>query len=487
MPVRPPVSRLCLLASLVCAGPAAAQVLAPNLVYTTVQPCRLFDTLRGGGRISPGGAHARAFNVVGGDGVDFTGQGGRAGGCAVPGYFTPPAGPAIPQAQALVINLVAVNPQGAGGLRVWASDQRRPAAPVLNYAPLPGLNIANTVVVALRQDGQGGDITIQADFTATDVRGDVVGYFSNNVQTNTAVGFDSLHASTPGTGNTAFGALALAANTGSGNTAVGGSSLAANTTGSANTAIGFNSLALLTTGNGNVALGGNSLQSNRTGNGNVAIGDLALGNNVSGSNNVAIGFSAGQNETGSNRLYVANSAGTPLIYGQFDTQRVGINTTNPQATLSVHGTAQIDSLGSGSVCADAAGRLASCSLSDARLKRDVVDLGQELDLFGTLAGLRAVAFNWDTTQQRASQLGARREIGLIAQEVERVLPQVVSTQPDGYKSVDYAKLSALLVEVVKAQKARLESQQTRLEAQQQMLEQLQRQVGELSELDAPRR
>ena len=291
-----------------------------------------------------------------------------------------------------------------------------------------------------------------------------------------------MQANTTGTFNVAFGSSALQVNsTGTDNTAVGGFSLGANTTGTGNTAVGFSTLAVLSTGSNNVAVGGNSLSMNTTGSNNVAVGDSALANNVTGSNNVAIGFGAGGNETGSNRLYIANSASDPpLIFGEFANQMVGINTSNPQATLSVHGTAQVDSLGAGTVCSSASGLLMNCSPSDARLKRDVVGLGDEMDLFATLAGLRGVAFSWDTSQPRASQLGPQREIGLIAQEVERVLPQIVSTHPDGYKSVDYAKLSAFLVEVVKSQKARLETQQDRIETQQRQLEELQRQVGELT-------
>jgi hypothetical protein len=95
------------------------------------------------------------------------------------------------------------------------------------------------------------------------------------------------------------------------------------------------------------------------------------------------------------------------------------------------------------------------STSDFRLKKDIVDLGEEIDLVAALAGLRGVAFSWDTSQERAKNLGERREIGMIAQEVEAVLPQLVGETADGYKTLDYAKLTAFLVEVVKAQEARI--------------------------------
>jgi hypothetical protein len=62
-------------------------------------------------------------------------------------------------------------------------------------------------------------------------------------------------------------------------------------------------------------------------------------NNTIGSRNVFLGYRAGFNETGSNKLYIANSSGTaPLIYGNFTTGKVGIGTTNPTTELDINGT-----------------------------------------------------------------------------------------------------------------------------------------------------
>jgi len=80
------------------------------------------------------------------------------------------------------------------------------------------------------------------------------------------------------------------------------------------------------------------------------------------------------------------------------------------------------------------------------------------DLGVVLAGLRGVAFNWDTSQERAKRLGDRREIGLIAQEVEAVLPHVVGVAADGTRTLDYAKLTALLIEIAKSQQAEIHRQ-----------------------------
>jgi hypothetical protein len=107
----------------------------------------------------------------------------------------------------------------------------------------------------------------------------------------------------------------------------------------------------------------------------------------------------------------------------------------------LHGGAFAYGSGNRAVYSDGAGFLTNSS-SDARLKKNVADLSSEVDVLDALSRLRGVAFNWDTTVERAKGLGEQREIGFLAQEVETVLPHVVGTHADGYKSVDYAKLSA---------------------------------------------
>ena len=55
-----------------------------------------------------------------------------------------------------------------------------------------------------------------------------------------------------------------------------------------------------------------------------------------------------------------------------------------------------------------------------------------------------------------------QDVGLIAQEVEAVLPEAVSEGTEGYKSVDYARLVPVLVEGIKQQQAQIEALQAQL-------------------------
>ena len=75
---------------------------------------------------------------------------------------------------------------------------------------------------------------------------------------------------------------------------------------------------------------------------NTILGSYAGKNLRTGSYNVFIGYQAGYSELGSNKLYIANSSATPpLIYGDFSSKKVGINTTSLNKTMNVGGDAEI--------------------------------------------------------------------------------------------------------------------------------------------------
>ncbi len=318
-------------------------------------------------------------------------------------------------------------------------------------------------------------------------------YSSTTAIGNTALGYSAMNKTIDGSHNTAVGELALWSNTSGGfNSALGSQALWANTSGSFNTGVGLYALKANISGGNNTAIGFDALLSNTGGVDNTAVGGLALstadaGHNTAvgynalallmggtantavghsagysalGSGNVFLGDHAGYNEAGSNRLYIANSSASPLIYGQFDSKRVGIDATSPTQTLDINGGVRVRGLagiGVRAVGVDENGVLTVASPSDARLKKEVAPLSESVDVLAALAGLRGVSYSWDTAQERAKGFGDRREIGLLAQDVEKVLPEVVSTGADGYRSVDYARLTALLVEVAKAQQRQIDS------------------------------
>ncbi len=97
--------------------------------------------------------------------------------------------------------------------------------------------------------------------------------------------------------------------------------------------------------------------------------------------------------------------------------------------------------------------------SDARLKKNIEAIKSNKALQDILA-LRPVTYNWkDATQPTDTQLG------FIAQEVEKIAPELVTTNTEtGMKAVDYARVAPLLVGALQAQQERLDAQQKQIDA-----------------------
>ncbi|HVP57919.1 MAG TPA: tail fiber domain-containing protein, partial [bacterium] len=101
------------------------------------------------------------------------------------------------------------------------------------------------------------------------------------------------------------------------------------------------------------------------------------------------------------------------------------------------------------------------SSSDARLKDKIAPI--EAALSKALA-LRGVSFEWRRAEFPDKGLPEGRHYGLIAQEVEKVLPEVVKEGPNGDKAVAYSEIIPVLVESIKELKAENESLRQRIEA-----------------------
>ncbi len=219
-----------------------------------------------------------------------------------------------------------------------------------------------------------------------------------------------------------------------------------NTSGKQNLFQGLQSGFHNTTGNYNTYLGHYSGYSNQAGTNNTYIGDFSGFNNVTGSGNVFIGSAAGSSETGSNKLYIDNyGTSTPLIGGDFTANMVGINRMPTTYTLEVGGT--IWANGSAIVAS-------STTWSDARYKTDITPL---TDALSDVLKMQGVRYNWRQSEFPELNFPKGEQIGVIAQDLEKILPELVLTGPDGYKSVSYEKLTPVLIEAIKEQQQQIES------------------------------
>lgn len=108
--------------------------------------------------------------------------------------------------------------------------------------------------------------------------------------------------------------------------------------------------------------------------------------------------------------------------------------------------------------------------SDLRYKTHIATFPNALD---TILNLRGVTFDWKRDEFKDKNFGAERQIGFIAQEVEKVLPELVMTNREGYKSVNYPNVVPILVEAVKTLKKDNDEMKSQLAALAETVRQLQ--------------
>jgi hypothetical protein len=100
--------------------------------------------------------------------------------------------------------------------------------------------------------------------------------------------------------------------------------------------------------------------------------------------------------------------------------------------------------------------------SDRRFKQNITPIDSALE---KVAKLQGVTYTWDKTNFPRRFFPDGSEVGLIAQDVESVIPEVVQTDAEGYKSITYDKLTAVLIEAVKEMKQKIDSQDSLIQTQ----------------------
>lgn len=294
---------------------------------------------------------------------------------------------------------------------------------------------------------------------------------------NTGVGINALTtnglvASQRGEKNTAIGFESLKNmdnNNGNNNTAIGYQAHLWNNDGHENTALGAQAMVNYSGGFGNTVVGYQALKgsaSGRLGNYNTVIGHNALPDltttNTSGdagSYNVAIGYEAAKGHTNiKEELFIQNhkvsgsSPADPLIWGDFNFRKVQLFVRNHSTTNKFW------------VNNSAGGTSSWSSSSDRRLKKNISTITNAL---GKIKKLRGVNFEWKKPETHRYGL----QMGFIAQESVDIIPEVVDSESE-YMSMEYAPITALLVEAIKEQQKIIENQNSKLNSQEERLSKL---------------
>ena len=131
---------------------------------------------------------------------------------------------------------------------------------------------------------------------------------------------------------------------------------------------------------------------------------------------------------------------TAPINGLLVEGNVGIGTTEPGYTLTVSGTAWVTS--------------GAWSGSDVRWKKDIQPIAGALDKVLQLSG---VSYNWRKDEFPENKFDDKTHLGLIAQDVEKIVPELVTTGPDDYKGIDFNGLAPLLIGAVQEQQTQIAS------------------------------
>ena len=265
-----------------------------------------------------------------------------------------------------------------------------------------------------------------------------IGRGGGGINSNTAAGMQALYSNTTGGYNTASGMQALYSNTTGGyNTASGVYALNSNTTGGYNTASGVHALHSNTTGSYNTAAGMHALHSNTTGSNNTAAGMQALHSNTTGNNNTAAGIQAlHSNTTGSNNTAAGVYAGFSGNYN--NAIHLGYEAQATADNECKIGNAALTAIRSSAGFYGAA----FTTTSDARLKTDIADI----NIANALIFAKKIKWRTYTKQAGAS---ARKEVGVIAQELQLITAEIgdfewLVQSSDGYLTVDYTSLYAIL-------------------------------------------
>jgi hypothetical protein len=155
------------------------------------------------------------------------------------------------------------------------------------------------------------------------------------------------------------------------------------------------------------------------------------------------------NFASTSQLNVLNCAGTLTVTGAG-------GVIAPKFTDYNNGSFYLDPSSTGTSL-NVAGDVVAYASSDIRFKNNVLPITNALDKINKIGGY---TFEWNEKSHKET---GKKDIGVIAQEVEEILPEIVDTRDNGYKAVDYSKLTALLIQSVKEQQVIIDNLKSRIE------------------------
>ena len=310
-------------------------------------------------------------------------------------------------------------------------------------------------------------------------------FANTTASNNTAVGYQAGYSNSTGTGNNAFGYSSLYNNTGNYNIAVGNNVLYYNTSGGNNTAVGHGALQSNTTASDCTAIGYQALYSHTTGGDNTAVGYGAAYLLTTGSLNTCIGENSGYSlTTGYRNTFLGHSSGNGgfgaagFTTGSYNTSlglATGCSSGNVTNSIVISGSyADVDKGSStGFINPNGGGvyqgnNSATWNVSsDQRLKKNIVDNNVGLD---KVIQIQVRNFEYRTVDEiidlpKHSAIKKQGvQLGVIAQELQQVLPDCVKQESTGVLAVDSTDIMYHLINAIKELNAKVTALEAKLGA-----------------------
>ena len=314
--------------------------------------------------------------------------------------------------------------------------------------------------------GSGGSLGVFSVGGSSD-RNTMVGYrageLTNQGRSNAYFGFGAGSANVQAANQTFVGSVAGANSIAGENTAVGNLACAiqGNSSAAGNTAIGYR--ALQGPGGGadpnnatsayNVAVGLDAGLAAVTANYNTMVGTLAGTAITSGDGNTLIGSGSGKSNNNQEliiQLLVHTQEQQHLHLLQlYQTDQEIFKLWATSSRVSLSGSLSVGAIATSTTVGriDASNDIVAFSSSDIRFKENIQPIENALQKVNQISGN---TFDWKSDPELTILHGFKgKDIGVIAQEIEAILPEIVTTRDSGYKGVKYEKLVPLLIEAIK--------------------------------------
>jgi len=219
---------------------------------------------------------------------------------------------------------------------------------------------------------------------------------------------------------------------------------------------------------GSIALTGSLLQigTTQTTGSNIISGSLL----ITGSSAIGLRMSGSTALTGSvfqtgslNVTGSTNLSGSLTIVGNINTGQGATEVHLMNQDVETGDSVQFNGLGVGTAPSGVAGAILATNdvvafaSSDEKLKENLEPIGSATEKVGQLTG-----YTFDWIPMEGIHVHSGHDVGIIAQEVEKVLPEVVETRENGYKAVKYEKLTALLIQAINEQQKEIKDLKTKV-------------------------